>query len=81
MLRLAVCDTTCVLSCCLGLACDTVCVLLCCRDSTQVLRSGLHPGNKSLAELQAEYKAARAMVRMLLSHQAATCVTEPHTCA
>lgn len=44
--------------CCVGLC---VCV--------QVLRSGLNPGNKSLAELQAEYKAARVLVLDRLRQQ------------
>lgn len=36
---------------------------------TQVLRSGLHPGNKSVVELQAEYKAARVLVLDRLRQQ------------
>jgi hypothetical protein len=35
----------------------------------QVLRSGLNPGNKSLPEMQAEYKAARSMVLDRLRQQ------------
>lgn len=38
-------------------------------DLAQVLRSGLNPGNKSLAELQAEYKAARTLVLDRLRQQ------------
>lgn len=36
--------------------------LPCVLSHVQVLRSGLNPGNKSLAELQVEYRAARAQV-------------------
>jgi hypothetical protein len=35
----------------------------------QVLRSGSCPGNKSLAELQADYRAARALVLDQLRRQ------------
>jgi hypothetical protein len=35
----------------------------------QVLRSGACPGNKSLAELQADYRAARALVLDQLRRQ------------
>lgn len=37
----------------------------------QALRAGLNPGNRSLAELQAEYKAARTLVLDRLRQQKA----------
>jgi hypothetical protein len=39
------------------------------RCVVQVLRSGLNPGNKSLAEMQVEYRAARAQVLDRLRQQ------------